>query len=623
MARSITSHGGLDDLPPDPFAAPGGTTTTLPDPQPGPLPTDGPRPRRPGAGRRGGRIQGLDGLRALAVIAVLLYHAEVPWARGGFLGVDVFFVLSGYLVTSLVLRATEGDGHLDLRSFWSGRFRRLAPALLTLLVTTVLAVRLLHPDEVAGLRGQVLSTLTGTTNWYLIVADSSYFDQLGRPPYLRHLWSIAIELQFYLVVPPLVAWALRRHGARLDRIVGVLLGLVVLSGCWMAILFDPGGDPSRAYYDTFARLAAPLLGVVLALVWRRSSLARGPVGRAGPQLTAAGLGALAVLALVVITTDDRASWLYRGGFVLVALLTVVVVAALTHPGSGLGGRRGLGHPLMVAIGVRSYCLYLWHWPIFVLLRPGIDVHWGWGTTFVVRIALTVALTEVCHRYVEARWHRGTLAPSSRAPRGGRPADDAERNRRLAVVGGCALAVALAVAALAFAPPERDEIAESLQAGQAALAASATSTTVAGVPPTTARPTPTTVAPTVPGETAPPPTTAPIPVGGSHHPHGRRLGHARRRSRAGGHLRAGGRRRRGGRPPGRRGGRRRGGAAGGQPLGHHRGGAAGQQRHHHRGGGPGDRRRGRRGPAGLRQRPGPPVVGGAGQRPPGRPGARHP
>ncbi len=453
---------------------------------------------------RPSRIDGLDGMRALAVVAVLLYHAGVPWARGGFLGVDVFFVLSGYLVTSLVIGTLDRDGAVDLRAFWLGRARRLAPALLTLLVATTWAVLLLHRDELADLRGQVLSSLTGTTNWYLIANDSSYFDQLGRPPYLRHLWSIAVELQFYLVVPPVLAALLRRERGRLDRVAVGLVGAVAVSAVWMALAYD-AVDPSRAYYSTFTRLQAPLLGVLLALVWRRRYLVRGAVAGAGARLTGAGAAALAVLALFLLRAGDTDAWMYRGGFLVVAVLSAVVVAAVTHPHSGLGGPRALGHPWLVAIGVRSYCLYLWHWPVYVLTRPGIDLSWGWGPVFVLRILLTVALTEVCYRAIERPWHKGRRTTGSAA----RPDGPTRRNRTL-LAGGALVAAVVAAAALLFAHPKADAIEESLVAGQAALDANATSapaTTTA--PPTTASTVP---ASTEPGETTtePPTTTTTAP-----------------------------------------------------------------------------------------------------------------
>jgi len=414
------------------------------------------------------RIAGLDGLRALAVIGVLLYHGEVSWAQGGFIGVDIFFVLSGYLVTSIVVAGFHKRGNLGLRHFWGARLRRLAPAQLSMIVAVTVVVALLHRDELATLRGQVLAALTGTTNWYLLATEGSYFEQLGRPPLLRHLWSLAVELQFYLVFPPLLVFALRRWGHRMDRILQVLLGLVVASTIYLAVLFDPNGDPTRAYFDTFARLAAPLLGAALALVWQPKSLLRGPARQLGRASSLAGGVSLVLLLWMMHAAGDRSAFMYRGGFLLAALLSTVVVAGLTHPAGGLGGRWALGHPLLVGIGWRSYGLYLWHWPIFMLLRPRIDVSWSWATTFWVRILLTVVLTEVCYRLVERPWHlRAPDASLAGIRRRLFQPSGVATAPRLAALGGTFL-VATTVIVLALPHSGGDEIEDSLTAGRAAI-----------------------------------------------------------------------------------------------------------------------------------------------------------
>jgi peptidoglycan/LPS O-acetylase OafA/YrhL len=337
---------------------------------------------------------------------------------------------------------------------------------LALFVWVTLTVAVLHSDELADLRGQIVAALAGVTNWYLIATDGSYFEQLGRPPLLRHLWSLAVELQFYLLFPPLFVLALRRTGARMDRLVMGLGAAIVASTVYMAVLYDPGTDPTRAYFDTFARLAAPLTGAVLALLWRPASLARGPAANAGARVSAAGIGGLVVVLWFMHAADDRGALMYRGGFLVVALASAVVVAAAVHPGAVFG--RVLAHPVLVAIGLRSYGLYLWHWPVFMLLRPRIDVSWSWGVTFVVRIVITVVLTELCYRYVERPWHlrapdasfagiRRRLFQPSGIPTG----------PRLAALGGTLLTV-VSVVILALPHPANDDIAESLEAGQAAL-----------------------------------------------------------------------------------------------------------------------------------------------------------
>ncbi len=431
-----------------------------------------PAPARPTAGRPARpRIAGLDGLRALAVVGVLLYHADVTWMPGGFIGVDIFFVLSGFLVASIVLESVSSKGFLDIGRFWSARMRRLAPAQIALIVVVSLALAVAFRDELDELRGQVIAALTGTTNWYLIVTERSYFDQAGRPPVFRHLWSLAIELQFYLVFPPILVLALRRAGDRLDRIVGAILAAALCSTIYLAVLYHPGQDPTRAYFDTFARLAAPLLGAALALVWRPRALARAPIGARGREVAIAG--GVAVLALVWLmhVAGDRSAFMYRGGFLLTALLATVAVAALVHPGSPLGGPKGFGHPVLVAIGLRSYGLYLWHWPVFDLLRPRIDVGWSWGVVFVVRILVTVALTEACYRLVERPWHLrspSTSVAGIRARLEGRDgAIPAVRYASWAAV----VATLVATVVIVIPHPRTDDIGDALRAGQDALDAS--------------------------------------------------------------------------------------------------------------------------------------------------------
>lgn len=351
-------------------------------------------------------LPGLDGLRAIAVIGVLLYHAG--WSVfGGFLGVETFFALSGFLITALLLAEWNARGQISLRRFWTRRARRLLPALLLLLAGTPVIAALRAPDELARLRVDSLAALGYVMNWYLIGSQQSYFDPSLRPPLLQHLWSLAIEEQFYLFWPLLFGL-----GMRFLRRRGTLIAIVVAaaaSALWMAALYQPGVDPSRVYYGTDTRVSALLLGSAFALLWspwRGKRTARRGVGVA---LDVAGVAALAGLLVAYVRMFEYHPLLYRGGFVLVSLLTIVVIAAVTHPAARLLSAVLGSYPLRW-IGVRSYSLYLWHWPIFMVTRPFVDVTLdGWQLN-VVRFGAALLLADLSYRLVETPIRRGGLAP---------------------------------------------------------------------------------------------------------------------------------------------------------------------------------------------------------------------
>lgn len=385
-------------------------------------------------------LPGLDGLRALAVAAVLAYHGGLARWGGGFLGVEVFLVISGYLITSLLLAEREATGTVRLGAFWLRRARRLLPAVLVLLgVVSVVSVLFL-PGEVARLRGDVVSSLFYVQNWHQILAEQSYFEAVGRPPLLRHLWSLAVEEQFYLFWPLVFAAGIRFLGHR-RLLVGVLAGAVG-SLLLMALLFDPGSDPTRVYYGTDTRASGLLVGVALALVWPPWRMRADVPGRASTVLDVVGGVALLGLVLAMMGFGDRSALLYRGGFGLVDVLTAVVILVVAHPAARLGTVLGIA-PLRW-VGLRSYGIYLWHWPVFVLTRPGVDVDWPGWLVLVVRLGLTLALAELSYRYVEMPVRTGALGrwwTRVRTERGERA--DAMR-QRVAIGGAASLVVFLVV-----------------------------------------------------------------------------------------------------------------------------------------------------------------------------------
>jgi peptidoglycan/LPS O-acetylase OafA/YrhL len=416
------------------------------------------------------RIGGLDGLRAIAVIGVILYHAEIPWFKGGFIGVDIFFVLSGYLVTTIVMNGLEKRGNLGFRSFWASRFRRLEPAQLTMMVVIILVAAIGFRGLLGTIRAQVIAGVTGTMNWYLIHAGNSYFDQTKRAPLFRHLWSLAIELQFYLVWPLALVGLARRYRDRVSVVVAGVAIAVVASATYMAILYGGGGDnTSHAYYSTLTRIQAPLMGALLALLWRPRALKRAKAGQHGTQVTAVAAVALVGLIVMMHYVDDQGAFMYRGGFLLTAVLSALVIAGLVHPKGGLGGRWGLGGKVMVGIGLRSYGLYLWHWPIFVMLRPHqLDTSWSDTTVFIVRIVLTVVATELCYQLVEKPWH--TRSPNANWAGIKRRLFDPTPTpapRILAV--GSALACALALIVVMVPHKDDNTITNTLTEGQDVLA----------------------------------------------------------------------------------------------------------------------------------------------------------
>jgi peptidoglycan/LPS O-acetylase OafA/YrhL len=348
-------------------------------------------------------MSGLDGLRAIAVMAVVFYHADFSWARGGFLGVEVFFVISGYLITSLLLVEWLKTDSVDLKAFWVRRARRLLPAVFLMLgVVAVWSVVFLR-DTLYRLGGDILAASAYVSNWFFIVRNDSYFESFGRPPLLGHLWSLAVEEQFYVLWPLLfsIGFALlggRSKHATIRRFRWIVVVGAIASTAWMAHLFVPFEDPSRVYYGTDTRAAGILIGIALATAWMPWRLPKTISRQHTVVFRSVGFVALAGLLLIMATLSEYSPWLYRGGFAVTSLLTAVVIAIIAHPTIGFG--LVLSNPVMTWIGKRSYGIYLWHWPIFMITRPGFDVASSATTTFIFRLALTFAIAELSYRYVE-------------------------------------------------------------------------------------------------------------------------------------------------------------------------------------------------------------------------------
>ncbi|MGI8665280.1 MAG: acyltransferase family protein [Jatrophihabitans sp.] len=413
------------------------------------------------------RLTGLDGLRALAALAVLVFHADATLLPGGFLGVDLFFVISGYLITRILLGELGQTGGLDLVRFYLRRASRLLPALLVLLVVVTLASTLIWRDETATLRASVLATLGYAGNWWLIGAHQSYFVATGRPPMLQHLWSLAIEEQFYLIWPlVLVLLSAGRHGWRrrigraptspypdrwpLPRRFGTVATASVLlalaSAATMAALaiheqVPYATDSSRVYFGSDTHSMGLLLGAAFGALAERLEFQPRRTWRIRRWVTdLIGLAALLVLLALFWRTSEFAPGVYRGGLLAVSAVATVLVSTVARRGSRLG--RLLDIRPLRWLGERSYACYLWHWPVIVVTRPGIDLPDERWLVLSVRIGLPLVLAAASYTLVERPARvlgQRRLERQRRAPP--RPA---RRQLRPRLVGACGLATALVV-----------------------------------------------------------------------------------------------------------------------------------------------------------------------------------
>ena len=389
-------------------------------------------------------VPALDGLRALAVAAVVAYHLGYGWAAGGFLGVSVFFTLSGYLITDLIL-AQHANNAFRLTAFWGGRARRLLPALAVLLAVVSIWATVAGRSG-GGYLGELVAAAFYVANWQLVAQHVSYFARFGPPSPIEHLWSLGVEEQFYIVWPLLLLLGARfvperrrRSGIR-PRLAALTLGLAVASAAEMALLYHPGFDTSRVYFGTDTRAFELLAGAALAMIWPSRLLRRSIGAGARTVLDAIGVAGLAVVGVVIWTSNQYTPFLYHGGFAVVSTATALGVAVLVHPSSRLA--KVVGARPLRWIGVRSYGIYLWHLPVIVLTTPVAD-HSPHLIRSALQVAATLALADVSWRFVEEPIRRGTW----HAPR--RPRLQRRRRRHSIVLGPALLLAVLCALELAL------------------------------------------------------------------------------------------------------------------------------------------------------------------------------
>ncbi|QLK86944.1 acetyltransferase [Staphylococcus sp. 17KM0847] len=341
-------------------------------------------------------MPGLDGLRAIAVIAVIIYHLNPQWLPGGFLGVDTFFVISGYLITSLLLTEYHNNHYIDLWAFWIRRLKRLVPAVIFLIMVVLILTLFAAPGEVKAVRGDAFAALFYISNWWYIFQDVDYFAQFEVAP-LKHLWSLAIEEQFYLCFP-IILLIMLYFIKRIKPILYVLLTCIVLSMIAMGVMYEPQGNVARVYFGTDTRLQTLLLGVLLAFVWPAFKLKVQTAVKARVVIDSIGVVTLLGVLICFRYVSDTHHWLYYGGFGWISFLTLGVIASAVHPSGWFA--KLLGNPLFTYIGSRSYSLYLWHYPIIVFVQHQFVQGQLPNYAYMIEVILTIAMAEFSYRWIE-------------------------------------------------------------------------------------------------------------------------------------------------------------------------------------------------------------------------------
>ena len=354
-------------------------------------------------------IPAIDGLRALAVIAVMFYHLGFSWIPGGFLGVDLFFVISGYVITRMLLDSIAQSGGLDLRGFYLARLRRLLPALLFMITTTVIAVGIWAPDTIKRLLIDTPFALTGTINWWLVANEQDYFESIGRPPLLQHTWSLAVEAQFYLIWPLILYFILKKFGKK--HIPVAALSIAAASGIALLLVsvsIDAANASkvSHVYFGTDTHSIGLFLGAALAVSWIPQNF-RVEISRKGQNFID-GIGIFGFIGILATFFFINASnpAMYKIAFPLAGIFGAAIIASIVHPASRFA--PVLQNKILLWIGERSYAIYLWHWVIFQVTRPTVDLAGQAWALYSLRILIVFALADISLRYVELPVRRGVI-----------------------------------------------------------------------------------------------------------------------------------------------------------------------------------------------------------------------
>ena len=354
-------------------------------------------------------ISSIDGLRAIAVTAVVLYHLGISWIPGGFLGVDLFFVISGYVITRLILDSINQSSALDLRAFYAARIRRIYPGFLFMVISTIIFIGVWAPEAIKRFLSDLPYALSGTLNWALVARNQDYFETIGRPPLLQHTWSLAVELQFYLIWPIILLTVLKYFGKK--NIARIALIIAIISGTALFLVslqLDQSNSAkvSHIYFGTDTHSLGLFLGSALAVSWIPQNLSANITRRAQDVIDGIGVVGLLGLISTFLFIDESNASLYQIAFPLAAIFGCLVIISLVHPASRFAPI--ISTPPFRWIGQRSYGIYIWHWVIFQVTRPSVDLSGQTWALYLARVLLVLALADISLRWVEIPFRQGQV-----------------------------------------------------------------------------------------------------------------------------------------------------------------------------------------------------------------------